>query len=63
MSGKMEEYIQKMFSELIIIEKALKTPLSIGETNKLAAIIKQSNQRLQECNLNLQEKLIKFGLK
>lgn len=63
MSGKMEEYIRKMFSGLIIMEKALKTPLSVSETNKLAAIIKQSNQRLQECNLNLQEELIKFGLK
>lgn len=63
MSGKMEEYIQKMFSELIIMEKAMKTPLSISETNKLTTIIKQSNQRLQEYNWNLQEELIKFGLK
>lgn len=63
MSGKMEEYIQKMFSELIIMEKAMKTPSSIGETGKLTTIIKQSNQRLQEHNWNLQEELIKYGLK
>lgn len=62
MSGKMEEYIQKMFSELVIIEKAMKTPLSVGETDKLV-VIKQSNQRLQEHNWNLQEELIKYGLK
>lgn len=63
MSGKMEEYIQKMFSELIIIENAMKTPLSIGETNKLTTISELPNQRLQEYNWNLQEELIKFGLK
>ena len=63
MSGKMEEYIQKMFSELIIMENAMKTPLSIGETDKLTTIIKQSNHRLQEYNWSLQEELIKFGLK
>ena len=63
MSGKMEEYIQKMFSELIIMEKAMKTPSSISEASKLSTIIKQSNQRLQEHNWNLQEELIKYGLK
>lgn len=41
----------------------MKTPSSIGETCKLTTIIKQSNQRLQEHNWNLQEELIKYGLK